>query len=54
MEEEARDIVRNAVNEDVSAGGLGAEISDLFTKVGLDFDIPELWGDEIKPARFEV
>lgn len=53
MEEEARDILRNAVNEDVPTGGLGAEISGLFAKAGLDFDIPELRGHEIKPARFE-
>lgn len=54
MEEEVRDILRNAVNEeDAPAGGLGSEISSLFTKVGLDSDIPELRGHQIKPARFE-
>ena len=54
MEEEVRDILRNAVNEqDVPAGGLGTEISALFAKTGLDFDIPELRGHEIKPASFE-
>jgi len=54
MEEEVRDILRNAVNEeDVPAGGLGSEISSLFTNVGLDSDIPELRGHQIKPARFE-
>jgi plasmid stability protein len=54
MEEEARDILRNAVNkEDAPTGGLGAEISGLFGKSGLDFDIPELRGDEISPARFD-
>jgi plasmid stability protein len=54
MEEEARDILRNAVNEeDVPVGGLGTEISALFTKVGLDSDIRELRGHEIKPASFE-
>ena len=54
MEEEVRDILRDAVNgEDVPTGGLGTEISTLFAKVGLDFDIPELRGHEIKPARFE-
>jgi len=53
MEEEARDILRNAVkNEDVPTGGLGAEISGLFAKAGLDFDILELRGHEIEPARF--
>jgi plasmid stability protein len=54
MEEEIRDILRSAVNEeDVPAGGLGTEISALFAKVGLDSDIPELRGHEIKPASFE-
>jgi plasmid stability protein len=54
MEEEVRDILRNAVVEqDVPAGGLGTEISALFTKIGLDSDIPELRGHQIKPASFE-
>jgi len=54
MEEEARDILRNAVNEkDIPGGGLGTEISALFAKVGLDSDVQELRGHEIKPASFE-
>jgi len=54
MEEEVRDILRNAVNgQEVPAGGLGTEISALFAKAGLDFDIPELRGHAIKPASFE-
>jgi antitoxin FitA len=54
MEEEVRDILRNATNEeDLPAGGLGTEISALFTKVGLELDIPELRGHEIKPPSFE-
>jgi plasmid stability protein len=53
MEEEVRDILRGAVNgEDVPAGGLGTEISALFAKTGIDFDIPELAGHEIKPPSF--
>ena len=53
MEEEVRDILRNAVNEqDAAVGGLGTEIASLFAKVGLDEDIPELHGYEIKPASF--
>jgi plasmid stability protein len=53
MEEEVRDILRGAVNgEDVPAGGLGTEISALFAKAGIDFDIPELRGHEIKPPSF--
>lgn len=55
MEEEVRDILRNAVNEedDGPAGGLGTEISALFAKTGIDFDIPELRGYALKPPSFE-
>jgi len=54
MEEEVRDILRNAAkDEDVPAGGLGTEISALFAKAGLESDIPELRGHEIKPPSFE-
>lgn len=54
MEEEVRDILRNAANEETTPpGGLGTEISSLFAKVGLKSDIPELRGNEIKPASFE-
>ncbi|HYN15779.1 MAG TPA: hypothetical protein VES66_08335 [Terriglobales bacterium] len=54
MEEEVRDILRSAVHEEHDpAGGLGTEISAFFAKVGLDSDIPELRGEEIKPVSFE-
>ena len=54
MEEEVRDILRDAVSkEDTPSGGLGTEISALFTATGLDADIPELRGNEIKPAAFD-
>ena len=54
MEEEVRDILRVAVNEDdVPSSGLGSEISTLFAKTGIDFDIPELHGHVVKPASFE-
>lgn len=53
MEEEVRDILRDAVKEeDSAAGGLGTGISSLFKKAGLDTDIPELRGHKIKPASF--
>jgi len=53
MEEEVRDILRNAVNRDeVPPGGLGTEISALFASTGFDSDIPELRG-QIKPPSFE-
>jgi plasmid stability protein len=54
MEEEVREILRGAVHEeDVPSGGLGTEIAALYTKGGLDSDIPELRGRKIKPATFE-
>ncbi|MBZ5521669.1 MAG: Arc family DNA-binding protein [Acidobacteriia bacterium] len=54
MEEEVREILRNAVmEENVPAGGLGTEISTLFSRAGLTADIAELRGHEIKPATFE-
>jgi len=54
MEEEVRDILRSAVNQDdVPAAGLGTEISALFAKAGLDSDLPELRGHSVTPASFE-
>jgi hypothetical protein len=53
MEEEIRDILRNVANEDEPAGKLGSEIAALFQKLGLNTDIHELRGHEIKPASFE-
>jgi plasmid stability protein len=45
MEEEVRDILRDALkDEDALAGGLGTEIASLFNGVGLDADIQELRG----------
>jgi antitoxin FitA len=54
MEEEVRDILRSAANEEnAPAGGLGTDISRLFTGRGLDEDIAELRGHAMKPAEFE-
>jgi antitoxin FitA len=54
MEEEARDILRDALkDEGPPPGKLGTEIASLFTKSGLDAEIPELRGHEIKPASFD-
>jgi len=54
MEEEVRDILRNAANEpDEPAGGLGTEIAALFAKGGLPAKIPELRGHLIKPPSFD-
>jgi antitoxin FitA len=54
MEEEVREILRDAVkDESRPAGGLGTELSALFSKVGLRSDIPELRGHEVVPVDFE-
>ena len=53
MEEEVRDILRSAVVEEFrSAGGLGSEIAGLFTKVGLEHEIPEMRGEKMNPVDF--
>ena len=54
MGEEVRDILRSAVaEEDIPSGGLGTEISGLFTRAGLSEDIPELHGYAISTTEFE-
>jgi hypothetical protein len=54
MEEEVRDILRTAMIEaERPAGGLGTEISALFSEAGLSSDIPELRGHQIKPLSFK-
>jgi plasmid stability protein len=53
MEEEVRDILRDAVKKEENAGGLGSEIAAMFKGAGLEEDIPELRGYTIKPPKFE-
>ena len=55
MEEEVREILRAAANDEleISGPGLGTQISSLFSGTGLKSEIPELRGDEIKPPSFE-
>jgi plasmid stability protein len=53
MEEEVRDILRDAVKEEQISGGLGTEIASLFKKVGLEKDIPRLRGHKIRPVSFD-
>jgi plasmid stability protein len=50
MEEEVRDILRNAVKEEERAEpGLGTQIAALFEGIGFDEEIPEQRG---QPVRF--
>ena len=54
MEEEMRDILRDAVKEEeTSAGGLGTAISSRFRKLAIKFDIPELRGHKVRPVSFD-
>jgi antitoxin FitA len=54
MEEEVRDILRNAVKDDgPNRKGLGTEIAELFRGIGLDEPIQELRGYPVKPAKFD-
>jgi antitoxin FitA len=54
MEEEIRDILRNAVkDEGRPRKGLGTEIAELFRGIGLDEPIPELRGHPVKPVKFD-
>ncbi|MFZ0478282.1 MAG: Arc family DNA-binding protein [Terriglobales bacterium] len=54
MEEEVRDILRDAVKDESSqVGGLGSEISALFSSAGLGANIPELRGYEVDLVDFE-
>jgi len=54
MEEEVRDILRNAVNEpEARATGLGTEIANLFKGKGHDFEVTELRGYPIRPVTFD-
>jgi plasmid stability protein len=54
MEEEVRDILRNATkDEGTPVRGLGTEIASLFGKIGLDADIPELHGHTMEPPSFD-
>jgi plasmid stability protein len=55
MEEEVRDILRDAVKDEESfAGGLGTAISSLFQKVGFEEgEILELRGHKVKPPTFD-
>jgi plasmid stability protein len=54
MEEEAREILRNALREDdARSSGLGTDIAALFRETGLKEDIPELRGHIVRPVKFE-
>jgi plasmid stability protein len=54
MEDEVRQILRNAVkDEDRPEPKLGSRIAARFARVGLDGDLPELHGQDARPADFD-
>ena len=54
MEEEVRDILRNAVRADEgSAAPLGSRLRQRFARAGLDEDIAELRGQKARSASFD-
>jgi antitoxin FitA len=55
MEEEVRDILRNAVKRKDAEDevGLGTRIRRRFRGIGLEVDIPEFRGQSARPAIFE-
>jgi plasmid stability protein len=53
-EEEVRDILRNAVREEDGARTpLGSRLAARFAGLGLAKDIPELRGEQARPADFD-
>jgi plasmid stability protein len=54
MEEEIRDILRDAIKDDGRRrGGFGTESAKLFRGIGLEEPIRELRGYPIKPPKFD-
>jgi plasmid stability protein len=54
MEEEARDILRNALKgEGAPAAALGSRLAARFANTEMDFDIPEQRGFAPQPALFD-
>lgn len=53
MEEEVRDILRNAANEPEKPVGLGTQIASLFAGTGINFEVEELRGFPLRPATFD-
>lgn len=53
-EEEVREILRNAIKEEGSSqGGLGSRLAARFAGLDLAQDIPELRGEQARPADLE-
>jgi plasmid stability protein len=54
MEEEVRDILRNAVSDDEGgAAPLGTRLRQRFALIGLEQDVAELRGQRARPTVFD-
>ncbi|HLZ41805.1 MAG TPA: hypothetical protein VKQ11_12635 [Candidatus Sulfotelmatobacter sp.] len=54
MEEEVRDILRNAVNEaETPSRGMGTALAELVKGTGFKFEAPELRGFTLQPPKFD-
>ena len=53
MEEEARDILRNAVRSEHTRTRLGSRLRDRFAGGGLSDEIAEMRGQRARAARFD-
>lgn len=53
MEEEVREILRNAVEPETPNVGLGTEIASLMKGTGIHFEAEELRGYPVKPVDFD-
>lgn len=54
LDDEVHDILRKAVMDQPSKDtGAGTKLSSYFAKVGIDFAIPEMRGEEARPATFD-
>ena len=54
MEQEVREILRDAAHAEEPVRGLGTAISSLFANGGLAGEIPELRGEAIQGATFDA
>jgi plasmid stability protein len=53
MEEEARDILRSALLAKAKPHeGLGTRIAKRFAGIGVDFEVPDLRGEQAQPPSF--
>jgi antitoxin FitA len=52
MEQEIREILRHAVNEESAGEGLGTFIARRFAGKGFHVEVPQWHGEQARPAKF--